>query len=107
MSFLEKPWPDLHLKTFATFPGVSGYNHEADRTTAVMTIPMGAHTQGHLDWSFKEWRQFQRGAATPGHQVYMGALSHLSLDGGSRQPVPYFSLWFLIFIFKKKSVKTQ
>lgn len=52
-----------------------------------------------------------RFAATPGHQVYTGTSSHLSL-GSDRADYSlshcfYFSLWFLVFIFKKKSVNTQ
>lgn len=97
---------------FTVFPAVAGCNHKVGRTEVDgCGHPTGGHAWGSPDWSFKEQRPFQEDIATPGCRVYTRALSHLSLDGDRTgycpsQSVFYFSLWF-VFIFKKKSVKTQ
>lgn len=78
ISFIAYTW------RLTVFPGVAGCSHEVGRATVAVGILTGGHAWGNPDWSLEEWRQFQGEAAIPGHQVYIRASSHLSLDGDSR-----------------------
>lgn len=90
-----------NLKTFTAYcvqPEVGGM---------VVGNPTGGQAWGNSDWPFEERRQFREMGPHLAIRHTPGTSGHLSPDGDRAeyclsQPVFCFSLWFHVFIFKKK-----